>query len=71
MEQLNAASVLPAGTNYLERVHALLAWIWEVVTHGLRHGATSALAAAHLHSDVDLHAVEPGFPLELPVQRAS
>ena len=71
MEQLNAASVLPVGPNFLEPVRALPAWIQEVVTHGLCHGAMSALAAAHLRSDVDLRAVEPGFPPELPVQRAS
>ena len=71
MEQLNAASVLLAGANFLERVHALLAWIQEVVTHDIHHGATSALATTHLCSDVDLRAVEPRFPPELPVQRAS
>jgi len=38
----------------------------EVVTHGIRHGAATALAAAHLHSGVDLRAVEPGFPVEAP-----
>jgi hypothetical protein len=48
MEQLNVASVLMTGLNFLERIHALLAKIWEVVTHGVRHGATSALAATHL-----------------------
>ena len=71
MVQLNAASVLLAGPNALERFHALLAWIREVVTHGIRHGATSALAATHLRLDANLRAVESGFPLELPVQRAS
>ena len=71
MEQLNTASMLPVGPNFLERVRVLPAWIWEVVMHGLRHGAASALATAHLHSDVDLLAVEPWFPPELPVQRAS
>ena len=71
MEQLNAASVLPAGPNFLERVRALPVQIWEVLTHGVRHRAASALAAAHLRSDADLHEVEPGFPPELPVQRAS
>ena len=44
MEQLNAASVLPVGPNFLERVCAQPTRIQEVVTHGLRHGATSALA---------------------------
>ena len=39
--------------------------------HGICHGAALALAAAHLHSDVDLRAVESWFPPELLVQRAS
>ena len=71
MEQLNAMFVLSAGPNFLEHVRALPAWIREVVTHGVHHGAASALAAAHLHLDADLRAVEPWFPPELPVQRAS
>jgi hypothetical protein len=71
MEQLNAASVLPAGPNFLEHVRALPAWIREVVMHGVLHGAASALATAHLCSDTDLCVVEPGFPPELLVQRAS
>ena len=70
-EQLNATSMLPAWPNFLDRIRALPAQIWEVVTHGLYHGAASALAVAHLRSDADLRAVEPGFPPELPVQRAS
>ena len=53
------------GPNFLEHVHALPSWIREVVTHGFRHGAASALATAHLHSDMDLRAVEPGFPPKL------
>ena len=71
MEQFNAVSVLPVGPNFHERIHALPARIQEVVTHGLRHGAMLALATAHICSDADLLAVEPGFPSELPVQRAS
>ena len=71
MEQLNAAPVLPAGLNFLEHVCALPARIQEVVTHGVRHGAASSLAATHLHSEANLRAVEPRFPPELPVQRAS
>ena len=71
MEKLNAASMLPVGPNFLEHVHALPARTQEVVTHGVRHGAASTLATAHLHLDTDLRAVEPGFPLELQVQRAS
>ena len=67
MEQLNAMSVLPVGLNFLECVHDLLAQIQEVVMHGLHHRAASALAAAHLRSDADLHVVEPGFPSELAV----
>ena len=49
MEQLNAASVLPMGPDFLEHVRALPAWIPEVVTHGVRHGAVLALDAAHLY----------------------
>ena len=71
MEQLNTVSVLLAGLNFLEHVHALSMWIREVVMHGVHHRAASALATAQLHSYVDLHAVEPGFSPELPVQRAS
>ena len=71
MEQLNATSMLPAGPNFLEHVHALPAWIREVVMHSVHHGAASALATAHLLSHMDLRAVEPEFPPELPVQRAS
>ena len=71
MQQLNAAFVLSVGPNFLERVRALPAWIQEVVMHGLHHRAALAPVAAHLHSDVDLRVVEPGFPPELPVQRAS
>ena len=41
--------------------------MWKVVTHGVCHRDASALAAAHLHSDMDLHAVEIGFLPELSV----
>ena len=71
MEQLNATSVLSVGPNFLEHVSALPTWIQEVVMHGVCYGAMSALATAHLCSDIDLHAVEPWFPPKLPVQRAS
>jgi hypothetical protein len=35
-----------------------------VIVHGVRHGVATALAAAHLRlqPEVDLHAIEPGFP---------
>ena len=35
-----------------------------MTAHGVRHGATAALAATHLRlqQEVDLHAMEPGFP---------
>ena len=71
MQQLNTASVLPVGPNFLEHIHALPMWIWEVVMYGVCHGAMLALAIAHLYSDADLRAVELGFPPELPIQRAS
>ena len=71
MEQLNAASVLLAGPNFLEHVRALPARIQEVVPHDVRHGAALALAVAHLCSGADLRAVDPRFPPELSVQRAS
>ena len=67
MEQLNTASMLPVGPNFLERFSAVPVRIWELVTHGLRHGAASALATAHLCLDADLRAVEPGLPPKLPV----
>ena len=71
MEQLNTVFVLLAGLNFLEHVRALPVRIWEVVTHGVHHRAMSALATVHLCSDMDLRAVVPWFPPELPVQRAS
>ena len=71
MEQLNAASMLPVGLNFLEHVYALPMQIQEVVMHGLHHWAMSALATSHLCSDMDLRAVEPVYPPKLPVQRAS
>ena len=71
MEQLSTTSVLLVGSNFFEHVHALPTQIREVVMHGVHHRAASALAATHLRSDVDLRAVEPGFPPELPIQRAS
>jgi hypothetical protein len=67
----NVVSMLLAGTNFLEHVCALPVWILEVVTHDVCYRATSSLAAAHLHSDMDLRAVELWFPMELSVQRAS
>jgi len=39
--------------------------------HGVRLGATSALATFYLCSDAELRAVESGFPPELLVQRVS
>jgi len=71
MEHLNVVSMLPVGPNFLERVRALPVQIQEVVMHGPHHWAALALATAHLRSDADLSAVEPGFLPELPVQRAS
>ena len=71
MEQLSTTFVLLVGSNFFEHVHALPTRIREVVMHGVHHRAVSALAATHLRSDVDLHAVERGFSPELPVQRAS
>jgi hypothetical protein len=40
-----------------------------VTAHGIRHGAAKALAAAHLRlqPEVDLHAIEPGFPSRMEV----
>ena len=60
MEQLNVASVLPTGPNFLEHVRALSTQIPKVVMHGIHHGATSALATAHLCLDMDLRVVELG-----------
>ena len=50
--------------NLEESPHALPTWVGEVVTHGVHHGATTALAVAQLRSGQDLHEVEPGFPPE-------
>lgn len=35
----------------------------EIALHGVRHGAAVALAAAQVQPVLDLHAVEPGFPM--------
>ena len=50
------------GANLEESLHALPTQVTAVVTHGVRHGATMALAAAQLRSGLDLNKVEPGFP---------
>ena len=62
-------SVLSAGPKLLERLLALLAWIQEVVTCGVCHGAAAALAAAHLRLQpgVDLRAMAPGSPSRVDV----
>lgn len=56
--------VPPMGSNFHQWALGLPAWIKEVTVHGVRHGATAALSAAHirLQPRVDLHIVAPGFP---------
>ena len=55
-------SVSPVGANLEEGLHALPTQVTAVVTHGVRHGATMALAAAQLRSGLDLNKVELVFP---------
>ena len=42
-----------------------------MTTHGIRHGAKVALAAAHLRHqpEVDLHVIELGFPSQVEVPK--
>lgn len=55
--------VLPAGMSLHYRLDCLPTQIREVVAHGVHHGATGALTAAHLclWHKIDLRRVEPGF----------
>jgi hypothetical protein len=57
---VNAVSSM--GPNLEESLHALPTWVAAEVTHGVRHGAATALAAAQLQSGLDQNKVEPGFP---------
>jgi hypothetical protein len=56
--------VLSAGTSTPDWLSCLPTQIREVVAHGICHGATGALTAAHLHlcHKMDLRKVTPGFP---------
>ena len=46
-----------------DRLWAMPTRIRTVALHGVRHGATLALATAQLHSSHDLRLLEPGFPV--------
>lgn len=63
MEAINELVQL-TGSNLHEQALGRLAWIRDVMAHGVRHGATVALAITHLcpQPEEDLHAIEPGFP---------
>ena len=44
------------------RLHDVLARVWEIALHGVRHGAVVALTAVEVQTDYELHAMETGFP---------
>ena len=44
------------------RLHDVLACVWEIALHGVRHGAAVALSAAQVQTGYELHAMETGFP---------
>jgi hypothetical protein len=71
MEQLNAASVLPAGLNFLERVRALPVQIQEGVMHGLLPRSCISPGRRPPPFRRGLACGGAGFKPELPVQRAS
>jgi hypothetical protein len=54
-----------ARSGFCEQALGLSARIRDVTVHDIHHGAAVALAIAHLHlqPEVDLHAIEPRFPL--------
>ena len=53
-----------AGGVLLEdRLWAMLAQVRTLALRGVHHRATLALATAQLHSDHDLHLLEPSFPV--------
>ena len=41
----------------------ILAHVWEIALHGVRHDASVALTAAQVQTGHDLHAMEVGFPI--------
>jgi hypothetical protein len=57
--------VLPVGTSTPDWLRCLPTQIREVVAHGICHGATGALTAAHLRlcHKIDLRKVTPEFPV--------
>jgi uncharacterized protein YoaH (UPF0181 family) len=57
------------GSDLREQALDLPTRIREVMAHDIHHGAAVAHAATHLRlqSEVDLHAMEPGFPSRMEV----
>ena len=45
------------------RLHDVLACVWEIALHGVRHGAAVALTVAQVQMGYELHAMEIGFPM--------
>jgi hypothetical protein len=58
---VNAVSPVGANLDLEESLCALPTRVVVVITHGIRHGAATALAAAQLLSGLDLNKVEPRF----------
>ena len=44
------------------RLHDIPNRVWEVTLHGVRHGATMALASVQVHSGHELWFLPHGFP---------
>ena len=44
-------------------LHDVLARVWEIVLHGVRHGAVVALTVVQVQTGYELHTMETGFPL--------
>ena len=44
-------------------LHDILARVQEIALHGVRHGASVALAVAQVQTGYELHAMETGFPM--------
>ena len=44
-------------------LHDVPAYVQEIALHGVRHGASVALAAAQVQTVYELHTMETGFPM--------
>ena len=45
------------------RLHDILACVQEITLHGVRHGASVALAAVQVETRYELHTMETGFSM--------